>query len=133
MRANPWLDRAVLKGTLVAESLRSGAVFEVPGVLVTRVVRRDASGSATSSQPSVWTCLELEAADEVADRLADALAGALLAEGGWYANFMVGDEHVVVFAGRVFRHERGDRSRRAEAEAYARKVGVPAHQMDWGE
>lgn len=123
----------MLTGALLAESLRVGAVFEVPGVVLTRVVRRDVSGSATSAQPSVWTFLELEAPDEVADQLADALAGSLLAEGGWYASFTVGDEHVVVFAGRIFRHERGDRSRRAEAEAYARQVGVPPHQMDWGE
>lgn len=127
------MDGAVLKGAFLAESLRVGAVFEVPDVTLTRVGRRDVSGSATDAQPSVWTFLEFEAADEVADRLADALAESLLAEGGWYANFTVGDEHVVVFAGRVFRHKRGDRSRRAEAEAYARRVGVPARQMDWGD
>jgi hypothetical protein len=123
----------VLRGTLVAESLRLGAAFEVPDLMLARVVRRDASGSATSSQPSAWTFLEFEAEDEVADQLADALAAALVAEGGWYANFTVGDEHVVVFAGRVFRHRSGDRSGRAEAEAYARQVGVPTHQMDWGD
>jgi hypothetical protein len=123
----------VLKGALLGESLRVGAALELPDVTLTRVVRRDVSGSATSAQPSVWTFLEFEAADEVADQLAEALAGALLAEGGWYASFTVGDEHVVVFAGRVFRHQRGDRAGRAEAEAYARQVGVPAHQMDWGE
>jgi hypothetical protein len=123
----------VLKGALLVESLRVGAVFEVPGLTLTRVDRRDVSESATSTQPPVWTFLEFEAADEVADQLANTLARSLLAEGGWYANFTVGDDHVVVFAGRVFRHGRGDRVRRAEAEAYARKVGVPAHQMDWGD
>lgn len=64
----------MLKGALLAESLRNGAVFEVPDVTLTRVVRRDVSGSATSAQPSVWTFLEFEAADEVADQLAGALA-----------------------------------------------------------
>ena len=123
----------MLKGALLAESLRVGAVFEVPGLVLTRVVRRDVSGSATIAQPSVWTFLEFEAPDEVADQLGDALAESLVAEGGWYANFTVGDEHVVVFAGRVFRQKSGDRSRRAEVEAYARQLGVPAHQMDWGD
>ena len=122
----------MVRGALVAESLRLGAVFEVPDLTVTRVVRRDASGSATTSQPLVWTFLEFEAEDRVANQLADALAAALVAE-GWYANFTVGDEHVVVFAGRVFRHRSGDRSGRADAEAYARQIGVPAHQMDWGD
>jgi hypothetical protein len=123
----------VLKGALLVESLRVGAVLEVQGLTLTRVARRDVSESATSTQPPVWTFLEFEAADEVADQLANALAMSLLAEGGWYANLTVGDDHVVVFAGRVFRHGRGDRVRRAEVEAYARKVGVPAHQMDWGD
>ena len=123
----------MLTGALVAESLRLGAVFELPDLTLTRVVRRDASASATDSQPSVWTFVEFEAADEVADQLADALAGALDPDGAWYANFTVSDEHVVVFAGRVFRHKIGDRSGRAEAEAYARQVRVPAHQMDWGD
>jgi hypothetical protein len=77
--------------------------------------------------------VEFEAEDRVADELADALAGSLLAEGGWYANFTVGDEHVVVFADRIFRHRRGDGERRAQAEAYARQAGVPDHQMDWGD
>ncbi len=123
----------MLKGAVLAESLRVGALFEVPGLLLTRVIRRDVSASATSAQPSVWTFVEFEATDEVADQLADALAESLLAEGGWYANFTVGHDHVVVFAGRVFRHKSGDRSRRAEAEAYARQLGIPAHQMDWGD
>ena len=123
----------MLQGALVAESLRVGAVFESPNLTLTRVVRRDAAGSATVEQPEVWTFLEFVADDEVAGELADALAAVLLAGGGWYASFTVGDEHVVVFAGRVFRHRRGDRSARAEVEAYAREMGVPAHQMDWGE
>ncbi|MBA2699343.1 MAG: hypothetical protein H0U61_11330 [Nocardioidaceae bacterium] len=69
----------------------------------------------------------------MAQQLAQTLARSLLAEGGWYADFAVGDDHVVVSADRVFRHERGDRLRRAEAEANAHKVGVPTHQLDWGE
>jgi hypothetical protein len=123
----------VLKGALLVESLRVGAVLEVPGLRLTRLCRRDVSESATSAQPSTWTLLEFEADDEQAQPLAATLSRSLLAEGGWYASFTVGDERVVVFAGRVFRHRRGDRRQRAEAEAYARKVGVPDHQMDWGD
>ena len=85
-----------------------------------------------STQPPNWTFLEFEADDEEAEQLTDTLSRSLLAEGGWYASIKVGDEHVLVFAGRVFRHGRGDRLRRAEAEAYAREVGVPAHRY-WGD
>jgi hypothetical protein len=120
-----------VKGTLLAESLRIGASVEVAGLQVTRLVRRDVSGSVTEAQPSVWTFLEFEAEDEVADQLAESLASALLADGGWYADFSVGDEHVIVFANRVFRYRCGDEAARAEAKSYGRAVGVPEHQLDW--
>ena len=123
----------VLVGTLLAESLRVGAVLEVAGLTLLRIQRRDVSESATPGQPSVWTFIDFTAGDELADQVADALARSLLVQGGWYASFTVGDEHVVVFADRVFRHRRGDRVRRAEIERYAQEVGVPQHQMDWGD
>ena len=123
----------MLVGTLLAESLKVGALLEVAGLTLVRIQRRDVSGSATPGQPSVWTMIDFAAPDELADHLADALARSLQVEGGWYASFTVGDEHVVVFAGRVFRHRRGDGVRRAEIEQYAHGVGVPQHQMDWGD
>ncbi|MFE0452939.1 hypothetical protein ACFW2D_16985 [Streptomyces sp. NPDC058914] len=74
--------------------------------------------------------------------IADALAAALRPELGWYADFAVGDERIVVFAGRVFRIGRGEGAglgrprragpRRAEALAYGRSVGTPEHQLDRG-
>lgn len=123
----------MLKGTLLAESLRLGAPLEVPGLRATRILRSDVSESSTSAQPSVWTSIEFEAGNEVAGQLAAALARSLLAEGGWYADFTVGDENVVVFANRIFRYSRGDQAGRAEAQEYGRKVGVPAHQLDWSD
>lgn len=121
----------MVKGTLLAESLRIGASIEIGGLRVTRVSRVDMTGSTTGEQPDAWTLLEFEAEDDVADPLADALARSLLAEGGWYADFTVGDQHVVVFAERIFRYRQGDQDARAEAEGYGRSVGVPQHQLDW--
>lgn len=51
----------------------------------------------------------------------------------WYASLTVGDEHVVVFSGRVRRMKCGDQSRRAEVEGYARPVEAPGHQTDHGD
>jgi hypothetical protein len=68
-----------------------------------------------------------------ADELAAALAGALLPDDGWYADFQSADEHVVVFAGRVFRYRRGDADARADVVAYGLSVGTPEHQLDRGE
>ena len=121
----------MLRGTLLAESLRPGADLRVAGLRLTRVSRQDRSGSAAATQPPVWTILEFEAHDDAADTIALLLARALLAEGGWYADFTVGGDHVVVFADRIFRYRRGDPAGRAEAVAYGRSVGVPSGQLDW--
>lgn len=121
----------MLRGVLVAESLRSGAVLDGVALRVTRVVRREA-GDAGAGQPVVWTLLDFEVDD---DGLAPALAeefGRLLAPvGGWYVNFNAPSTAYVVFAGRVFAYPRGDRAARAEVVAYGRGVGVPTGQLDW--
>ncbi len=122
----------MVKGVILAESLRTGVELPLDGFSVT-VVRRDVSDGAVAGQPTVWTFLEIEGPDERADALATALARALEAEGGWYADFGVGGDHVVVFAGRVFRYRNGDAAARAEVARYARGVGVPEHQLDWPE
>jgi hypothetical protein len=123
----------MLRGRLLAESLRVGADLTVPALRVTRLGRHDVSASTSAGQPDFWTFLDFEAPDDVADELAQALAEALDGDGGWYADFSTGDDHrVVVFAGRVFRYERRDQAGRDAAVAYGRAVGVPEHQLDWG-
>ena len=121
----------MLRGRILAESLRPGVVVEVPDLRVVRMWREDVSMGAGPGQPPVWTLLDVEAPDERAGELADALAAALLSEGGWYADFEVGGDRVVVFAGRSFRYRRGDEPARAHVVAYGRSVGVPEHQLDW--
>jgi hypothetical protein len=49
----------MLKGSLLAESLRIGAGLDVAGLRVTRLSRRDVSASASAAQPTVWTFLDL--------------------------------------------------------------------------
>jgi hypothetical protein len=123
----------MLKGTLLAESLRPGAELDVTGLRLTQLGRHDVSRTIGAGQPPVWTFVGFEADDGAAEALAQSLSGALLAEGGWYADFVVGNEHVVVFAGRIFRYRRGSLAGRAEAEDYGRTVGVPDNQLDWPE
>ena len=123
----------MLNGLLIAESLRLDGALEVAGVSMTRVYRRDVSGSATETQPATWTYVEFAAEDDRAEELAAALSRSLLAEGGWYADFTAGDERVLVFADRIFRYPRGDADGRAQAQAYGASVGVPPRQLDWTE
>ena len=93
----------------------------------------DSARGAVAGQPPIWTFLDFEAADDRADDLAHALAAALETESGWWADFVVGGDHVVVFAGRAFRYRIGDRRARAEAVAWGRASGTPEHQLDWGD
>jgi hypothetical protein len=39
----------------------------------------------------------------------------------------------VVFAGKVFRYPRGNSAGRAEAQEYARSMGIPEAQLDWAD
>jgi hypothetical protein len=123
----------MLSGTLLAESIRVGAVLSVDGLGVTKIFRQDVPDEPPG-MPATWTFIEFEAEDDRADELAAKLAEVLIAEGGWYANFSVGDEQVVVvFAGKVFRYRKGDEAGRAEATRYGLSVGCPADQLDWTE
>jgi hypothetical protein len=123
----------VIGGYVIGESLRPGVVFQPQGLRLLRVSRVDVSESASDSQPRMWTFVEWEADGEDVDGLAQAFAEALEPADGWYADFVAGDERVVVFAGKVFRYRRGDEAGRAEAVAYGRSVGTPEHQLDWKE
>jgi hypothetical protein len=123
----------MLQGRLLTESLRIGAAITVPDLRVTRLGRQDVTDSTSPSQPNVWTFLDFEAPEDCAEELAAALAVALLTDDGWYADFSVGNDHVVVFADRVFRYWKGERQARAEAVSYGRAAGTPEHQLDWGE
>lgn len=117
-------------GTLLAESLRVGAVLGVP--LTVRRIRRINAGDPSAGQPMTWTFIEFEVPDAIAGPFADRL-GTSLSPGPWYCDLRGDGEVVVVFAGRVFRYARGDRRARSEAEAHARAVGVPEAQIDWPE
>jgi hypothetical protein len=56
---------------------------------------------AISQPKSACVIIEFEAADDRAGELAEKLADVLIAEGGQYANFGVGDDIVAVLAGKV--------------------------------
>jgi hypothetical protein len=122
----------MVKGYLLAESMRPGSSLEGLELKLTRVERYPVA-SATAAQPSVWTAIEFEFEEQSAASVADALARVLDEEGGWYTNFSVGKETFVIFANRVFRYTRGDRDARAEAAEHARALGVPEAQLDWSE
>jgi hypothetical protein len=123
----------MLQGRILAESLRAGCDIRVPDLRIARIAREDVSGSAAPGQPDTWTLLDVEAPDAAATRLAEVLAAALVDGQGWYADFRVGGDHVIVFPGRVFRYTMGDEAGRRAAVEHGRAAGVPEHQLDWGD
>jgi hypothetical protein len=120
----------MLSGTLLAESIRVGPELNIDGLVVTKIFRRHMPDEP-AGMPTAWTFIEFQAEDNRADELAEKLADILIADGGWYADFGVSDQHVVVFAGRVFRYRKGDEAGRAEATEYGLSAGCPADQLDW--
>ena len=132
-----------MRGRLIAESLRVGAALALDGVELAGVSRNDVSAGtrvgeapretdgAVDGQPSVWTFVDFTGPDARADDVARQLSEVLLAEGGWYADIDVAGDKIVVFAGAVYRYERGDAAGRARAAEHGRRVGVPEHQLDW--
>jgi hypothetical protein len=120
---------AVIRGTILAESLKPGTGFDGHDMRIIRCARYEVTGAA-GYQPPVWTAIEFEAAASASDALAADLAGSLLSP-GWYANWNSDTEATVVFPGKVFRYARGDQAGRAAAQAHGRSVGVPEPQLDW--
>lgn len=122
----------MLTGTLIGESIRVGTELHVKGLRLARISRVDVPDEPPG-MPTTWTLISFEAEDDRADELAQQLADVLVADGGWWADFGVADDHVVVFAGKVFRYRAGDKSARAEVHRYGLSVGCPADQLDWPE
>jgi hypothetical protein len=120
-------------GTLIAESIRVGAILDGPPLEVGEIRRVEAGLSDAQRAAGLaerWTLIAFEVADERAAELADAL-GSVLDEPGWYADLHTATRSFVVFAGRVFAYDRGDAAGRAAAEAHARANDVPDEQIDW--
>lgn len=138
----------MIRGRIIAESLRPGADLSLAGLRLSRLGRHDVSTStvpadgrpaeqqhgATAAQPTVWTFVDFEGPSSLADDLAHLLADALEPTTGWWADFTIDDdEHAIVFAGRAFRYRIGDEAGRAEAVAWGLAAGTPPHQLDWGD
>jgi hypothetical protein len=119
----------VIRGTILAESLKPGTGFDGNGMRVVRWSRYEVTNVA-GYQPAIWTAIEFEAPEEASTALAGITADALLSP-GWYANWNSESEATVVFPGKIFRYPRGDRAGREEAQEHGRRCGVPEPQLDW--
>jgi hypothetical protein len=120
----------LVKGYILAESIRPGARLEGLNLRLTKVERYHVSDAAPD-QPQTWTTIEFETGEDP-ERLAQALAAILDDEPSrWYTDFAADEMKYVIFPGRIFRHSRDDGAGRAEAKEYARTLGIPEGQIDW--
>ena len=109
----------MIAGYVLAESIRLGARLEGLPLTLTTIERYPVKDT-TPDEPSVWTTIAFEFAEEDVERVADALAEVLDEHGGWYTDFTAGGEKFVIFARRIFRYAAGDTL--AVPVEYAHKV-----------
>lgn len=110
-------------GYVIAESIRPGSRLEGFPFTLTRI-ERSTVDTATGDQPSAWTMIQFEFPTEEAERLATALA-AVLDEPGWYTNFDVDGDKVVIFPRRVMRYRRADEPVRARPRRTLARSAFP--------
>ncbi len=115
-------------GLLLKESLQDTSVLDGLRIARTETWRVE---NAADFQPEIWTAITVEGEADQADAVAGRLSRAMKPR--WYANLTTAEHSLVIFKDRVFKYRRGDPEKRAEAQTYARSVGIPDHQLDWGE
>ena len=119
----------MLTGSLLKESLADLHILD--RLHITHTETWNVS-NASADQPNVWTALSFEADEAEADAVVEELSHTLKSP-GWYIDAHLGDEVIVIFPNRIFRYQRGDQSSKADAQAYAKAIGIPPSQIDWGD
>jgi len=118
----------MMHGLLLLESLADTRVVDL-----IHVTRRETwqVKNAAPYQPSVWTAISFEAETAQGDVIASAFSRAL--KPAWYINASTEMHVYVVFPNRVFKYLKGDIIQRQAAKAHGLSLGIPDHQLDWGE
>jgi hypothetical protein len=116
-------------GYIIAESIRPGSQLE--GLSFTlSCIERYTVDNATDDQPAAWTMIHFEFPEDQVEAVANALLRCSISPAGTPI-FVTEEDEIVIFPRRVFQYSRGDLAARAEAEAYARALGIPGPQLDW--
>jgi hypothetical protein len=120
----------VIRGYIIVEGIRTGSWMENLKLTLIRI-ERSPFRNPGPDQPKVWTTVHFETTEDP-ERLATALSEALDDNPSrWYTDFATDREKFVIFPKRIFRYRIGDKNRRAEAQEYARSIGIPQWQVDW--
>ncbi len=116
------------KGILLKESLKDESVLEDLEVVKTETWNVE---NAADYQPDVWTAVYFKGEADEADETAERLSGVLKPR--WYINFSVDNKVYLMFPGKVFKYEKGDKKEREKIKEYARSLNISESQLDWTE
>jgi hypothetical protein len=118
----------MLTGLLLKESLTDLNVLVLLQITKTETWNVD---NAADFQPKVWTAISFTADEDQAADIAEKLRCAL--KPAWFIDASTTSHKYVIFPEKVFCYRKGDSQQRAQAVEYGRSLGIPPHQLDWGE
>lgn len=109
------------RGVLIKESLSAEDTLDLIEIEKTELWR-------TNDTPRYWTAVWFCSRDpRFPDKLSQSLTG------NWYVDMKLGNQKLLVFAGKVMRYVVGDDAGRKQVEDYCRSIGIPEGQLDWSE
>lgn len=116
-------------GLIIKESLSDLRLWEE--LQITREEKWDIKNSAPD-QPSEWHVAWFEVEDSLVEKFSQKLSE-VLHKGKWYVDLTSETEKLIVFPGKTYRYQKGDKLERAKAEQFGLAVGIPKSQLDWKE
>lgn len=117
------------RGVVIEESLIDRSVIDDLRVVETEIETvTEGFGTPWLKQ---WTLRTMEIPDDRIDHVARRVSEAIDPEhaGSWFADFSNGEMHYIVFLKKIFVVHQANLREYDPVAAYARSIGIPAHQL----
>lgn len=131
-KAVEWLKEGpvwgeIWTGVIIEESLNDNSVLDKVKIEKTEVSEEDDDPSENHGFP-VWHLHSVSLARVDADMVAEKLSESLKS-GPWWVDLKGKEDAYVIFSGRIFKGEIGDKTFEEKVNNYASKVGCPDSQL----
>jgi len=119
------------KGVIIEESLEDKRVLKKVRITGTRVSQ--VTESHKTPWLTRWTLHSVVVSADNADMIAEEVSRSLdRGHGGsWYVDFRNDGVHFVIFSGKTFKVDTGNKQQYEEARRYGRSLGIPEPQLDF--